>query len=104
MQLQSVVQLSRSVWRWVAWLAGVVKSWWVRQWRAILPGPEVRRAWILALLVLTIAWTAFLGYEMRFGFGAWLDGLTGAALGVILFFAGGGVLWLALHPPSMHNK
>jgi dienelactone hydrolase len=96
MQWQSVVQWPRRVWRWITWLAGVVKSWWVRQWQAILPGPEVRRPWILALLVLTIAWTAFLGHEMRFGFGAWLDGLTGAALGTILFFSGGGVLWLAL--------
>lgn len=89
-----VSSLARRAWNWILWLWGVVSIWCVRQWQAMRPGPEVRRAWIWGLFLFTLGWTTFLGHEMRFGFGDWLDGLTGAVIGAALFFAVSGVLWL----------
>lgn len=56
----------------------------------------MRRGWIWSLLALTLAWSAYFGYETRFGLGGALDALAGAAIGAVVFFAGGGLLWLGL--------
>ncbi len=46
--------------------------------------------------ILTIAWAAFIGTQIRFGFGPWVDAAICILIGAIILFLSAGLLWLAL--------
>jgi len=51
---------------------------------------------MVGAVLLALAWAAFVGTKIRFGFGHFTDTLICILIGLILLYAGAGLLWLAL--------
>jgi hypothetical protein len=96
MQIAQVRERLSRLWRSVKTFLQRVWSWSVAQWGLIRPGPEVRRASMVGALLLTLAWAAFIGTQIRFGFGRWADALICMVVGFIALYACAGLLWLVL--------
>jgi len=71
-------------------------SWSKGQWSLIRPGPEVRRASMLGATLLTLAWAAFIGTQIRFGFGHFVDALICIVIAAIVLLLSAGLLSLVL--------
>jgi dienelactone hydrolase len=82
MQTLQVRERISRLWQGVKSFFQKIWAWIVGQWTLIRPGPEVRRASMLGATLITLAWAAFIGTEIRFGFGHSLDAL------ICIFIAG----------------
>ena len=51
---------------------------------------------MLGATLLTLAWAAFIGTQIRFGFGHFVDALICTAIAAIMLFLAAGLIWLAL--------
>ncbi len=69
MNFQFVREKAGVSWRWTKNAFRVSRDWCSRQWTAIRPGPEVRRASMAGAALITLAWAAYMGTQVRFGFG-----------------------------------
>jgi dienelactone hydrolase len=96
MKIAQVREWAAHSWQWVKSAFQTAWSWCKRQWTLIRPGPEVRRASIIGATILTVAWAAYVGTQIRFGFGPWIDALICTVIGAVLLFLSAGLLWLVL--------
>jgi hypothetical protein len=69
MNFQFVREKAGVSWRWTKNAFRVSRDWCSRQWTAIRPGPEVRRASMAGAALIALAWAAYVGTQVRFGFG-----------------------------------
>ena len=81
MNFQFVREKAGVSWRWTKNAFRVSRDWCSRQWTAIRPGPEVRRASMAGAALIALAWAAYVGTQVRFGFGP----LGDAAICVVCF-------------------
>jgi hypothetical protein len=96
MQIAQVRERLARLWQSVKSFSQKAWSWSKGQWTLIRPGPEVRRASMLGAVLITLAWAAFIGTQIRFGFGHFVDALICTVIGAIALFLVAGLIWLAL--------
>jgi dienelactone hydrolase len=96
MQIEQVRERLARLWQIIKSFFQKVWAWIVGQWTLIRPGPEVRRASMLGATLLTLAWAAFIGTEIRFGFGHIIDALICILIAAIVLLLSAGLLTLAL--------
>src|SRR5271157_4338731 len=75
MHLHFLREKAGIAWRWTKKAFGVSRDWCSRQWTAIRPGPEVRRASMAGAALIALVWAAYIGTQIRFGFGPLGDAL-----------------------------
>ena len=96
MKIAQVRERAARSWQWVRSGFQKVRSWSAHEWTLIRPGPEVRRASMIGAVTITFAWAAFIGTQIRFGFGHPVDAVICIAISAILLFLSAGLLSLAL--------
>jgi dienelactone hydrolase len=96
MQIPQVRERLARRWHSVTFFFQKAAAWSKGQWSLIRPGPEVRRASMLGATLLTLVWAAYMGAQIRFGFGRLIDSLICLVIGAFLLFLAAGVLWLVL--------